>query len=138
MKQLILFIRPLGRYLLVIWVLAIIFISSVPNLPSPKIHPGGFKIRLDYLFHFIEYGVLAFLTFLSFVKKDFSIAPKKYLVITLALMLFALADEYHQILIPGRTFNLKDILSNISGIVAAAVFCYFMFRSIKKDKILAP
>jgi VanZ family protein len=132
MKQLIIFIKPFCKYLLVIWVLTILSISSVPNLPSPKIETGGLKIRLDYIFHFFEYGILAFLTFLTFTKEGFNIGISKYLILTASLILFAVADEFHQKLIPGRSFNVKDILSNLSGIVAAVIFCYFMFRKMAK------
>jgi VanZ family protein len=45
-------------------------------------------------------------------------------------MLFAILDEYHQKLIPGRSFNVMDILSNIIGIVAASIFCVLIFRNI--------
>ncbi len=130
MKKLIILIRPYSTYLLVIWVLAIISVSSVPNLPSPQIRSAGFRIRLDYLFHFGEYSVLAFLAFLSFTDKEFRIGIKRYAIITAALALFALLDEFHQKLIPGRTFNIKDIISNLTGIIAGVVFCYFMFRSL--------
>jgi VanZ family protein len=132
MKQLIIFIKPYSKVLLIIWALTILSISSVPNLPSPKIETGGFKIRLDYIFHFCEYGLLAFLTFLTFVKEDFCIGLKKYFVLFVSLILFAAADEFHQKLIPGRTFNVKDIISNMAGIVAAVIFCSIMFRKIAK------
>jgi VanZ family protein len=46
-------------------------------------------------------------------------------------MLFAVADEFHQKLIPGRSFSLNDILSNLSGIVISAVITIVIFRKIK-------
>jgi VanZ family protein len=133
MKKLIIFIRPYSKYLLVFWLVSIIIVSSIPHLPTPKIETGRIKIRLDYFFHFCEYGMLAFLALLSFVKKDFIITPKKYFLITLALLIFAVLDEYHQKLIPGRTFNPKDIMSNMAGIIAALIFCVWLFRAIAED-----
>jgi VanZ family protein len=130
MKRLIIFIRPYSKYLLVIWLVSIAAVSSIPSLPTPKIDTGKFEIRLDYLFHFCEYGLLAVLAFLTFAKEDFDLPLKKYLIITLALMVFAIADEFHQKLIPGRTFNSKDILSNLAGIIASLVFCFFIFRKV--------
>lgn len=132
MKKLIIFLRPFSNVLLIIWALTILSISSLPNLPSPKIETVGFKIRLDYFFHFSEYGILGFLAFLTFASERFIIGSKKYLIITMSLILFAVADEFHQKIIPGRSFNVKDILSNISGIVAAVIFCTFIFRNIAK------
>jgi VanZ family protein len=46
-------------------------------------------------------------------------------------MLFAVADEFHQKLIPGRSFNINDILSNLSGIVVSAVITIVIFRNIR-------
>ena len=105
-------------------------VSSIPHLPTPKIETGKGVIRLDYLIHFSEYGGLIFLSFLSFVKEDFILSLKKYVLITIVVTAFALADEFHQKLIPGRTFNPKDILSNLTGIIAGALFCYFFFKKI--------
>ena len=115
MKKLIIFLRPFSKYLLIFWLIAIVTVSSIPHLPTPKIDTKHFEIRLDYLFHFCEYGLLTFLGLLSFVQKDFTMTLKKYLLITLALVIFALADEFHQKLIPGRTFNPRDIMSNMAG-----------------------
>jgi VanZ family protein len=50
-------------------------------------------------------------------------------------MLFAIADEFHQKFIPGRTFNVKDIISNIIGVIGGLLFCIAVFRTIAK-KIL--
>jgi VanZ family protein len=133
MKHLIIFLKPFSKYLLVIWVITIATVSSIPHLPTPKIETGKGEIRLDYLIHLCEYGALIFISLLSFVKKDFMLSLKKYVLITLAVIAFALADEFHQKLIPGRTFNPKDIISNLTGIIAGAILCYFLFKKIASD-----
>jgi VanZ family protein len=133
MKYLIIFLKPLSKYLLVIWVITIAVVSSIPHLPTPKIETGKGVIRLDYLIHFSEYGALIILSLISFVNKDFILSIKKYVIIIMAVVAFALADEFHQKLIPGRTFNPKDILSNLTGIIAGAFFCYFFFKKIASD-----
>lgn len=95
-----------------------------------KIHTEKSDIRLDYLIHLCEYGVLAFMAFLTFTGSDFKLNFKKFIIISLSLIAFAIADEFHQKLIPGRTFNTKDIYSNIMGIVAAMIFCLVVFSKI--------
>ena len=132
MLRLLVWCRPFAKYLMATWLLTIIIVSSIPNIPTLKIHTARAEIRIDYLFHFIEYGLLALMAFLTFAPNDFKLKGKKYLTITLGLILFAILDEYHQKLIPGRSFNNKDILSNITGIVAAAIFCIVLFRIIGK------
>jgi VanZ family protein len=135
MLKLISFLRPFALYLLITWIAAIIVISSIPSIPVLKIHTEKADIRLDYLIHFLEYGSLAFLTYLSFSGKDFNMSYFKYLILTVCLILFAAVDEFHQVIIPGRTFNPKDLISNIVGIAGGLVFCILVFRKIAKDSI---
>ena len=136
MLKLIIYLRPYARYLLIAWALTIIIVSSIPNIPTLKIHTAKSVIRLDYMMHFCEYGVLAFMTFLSFARNEFTISYKKFIVITVSLILFAILDELHQKLIPGRTYSIKDIASNMTGILAAGIFTLVLFRfvRIKLDK----
>ncbi len=130
MLKLIIYLRPVARYLLIAWVLTIIILSSIPNIPTLKIHTAKAEIRLDYLMHFCEYGVLAFMAQLSFTGNELRINYKKFFLITVSLILFAILDEYHQKLIPGRTFSIKDIASNITGILVAIILTLLIFRSI--------
>jgi VanZ family protein len=132
MTRILIWCKPFSKYLLVAWVLIIISISSVPSLPTLKIHTSGSDIRLDYLIHVIEYGFLAVMAFLTFADTQFRLEYRKFFLIAICLILFALADEYHQKFIPGRTFNTKDIWSNIGGISGALVFCMVIFKSITK------
>jgi VanZ family protein len=81
--------------------------------------------------HFIEYGFLAFITFLAFSGNNFRIPLKKVILITGSLILFAVADEFHQKLIPGRSFNIMDILSNITGITVISVITFVIFGYVR-------
>lgn len=128
MLKLIIFLRPFARYMFIAWSLTIIIVSSIPNVPTLKIQTARTVIRLDYLMHFCEYGFLTFVTFLSFAGKEFKINYRKIILITASLILFAIADELHQKLIPGRTFNIKDLKSNMAGILAGMGFCLVVFR----------
>ena len=127
MLKLITLLKPFAAYILVAWVIIIIVVSSLPNIPTLKFHTSKSDIRLDYLIHFCEYGSLAFLAYLTFAKR-FRTAAKMFFLVTIGLVVFAVADEFHQKLIPGRSFNVMDIISNISGILAAMVFCIVTFR----------
>jgi VanZ family protein len=130
MFRLIIWCKPFAKYLLVIWLLTIITVSSIPSIPTLKVHTARSEIRLDYLIHFFEYGLLTFMAFLYFVNSEFRLNYKKFILITIGIMLFAVTDEFHQKLIPGRSFNVKDIISNMAGILAAVVFCVLTFRKI--------
>ena len=130
MIRLIIWCKPFAKYLLIFWLLTIIIVSSIPSIPTLKIHTANSEIRLDYFMHFCEYGLLTFMAFLYFVSSEFRFNYKKFILITISIILFAIIDEFHQKLIPGRTFNVKDIYSNITGIIVAVIFCVLIFRKI--------
>ena len=133
MIKLIILLRPFARYLLIVWAITIIVVSSTPNIPTLKIHMAKTDIRLDYLLHFMEYGALTLLSFLTFSGDEFRIGFRKIIIITVILSLFAILDEYHQKLIPGRSFNYNDIFSNLAGIIAGVVFCVVIFSMIRTN-----
>ena len=132
MIRLIIWCKPFSKYFLVILALAIIVVSSIPNVPTLKIHTTRAEIRLDYLMHFCEYGVLAFMAHLAFSESEFNIRYRKFIFITLCLIMFAILDEYHQKLIPGRTYNLTDIFSNVTGILVSTILILLVFGSVRK------
>lgn len=131
--KLISLLRPFARYFLIVWIFTIIIVSSSSDLPVLKIHTAKSEIRLDYLIHFMEYGLLACFTFLTFAGKDLLIGYRKAFFITIILISFAFLDEFHQKIIPGRSFNIKDIISNISGIIAGVIFCFLIFRKMTNE-----
>ena len=130
--RLITWCRPYASYLLAVWLVAVITVSSIPSLPTLKIRTAHNVIRLDYFIHFCEYGFMALLTFLAFSGRSFYISYKKWILLVGGLILFALLDELHQKLIPGRTYNIKDFLSNMSGILVMMLACIIIFRKISQ------
>ncbi len=100
-------------------VYAVIFLlSSRPASTFPKIVP-------DVVPHFIEYALLAFL-FMRMFDPPFS---RRLLLTALALLaLSALLDEIHQYFVPTRYFEIKDIIVDISGILAG-MFLYTRFAA---------
>lgn len=132
MLKLIIWCKPFAKYLLVAWIMAVIIVSSIPHLPTLKIHTARTDIRLDHLIHFCEYSIMALMAFLSFSGREFEMNYKKWILLTLGLILFAILDELHQKLIPGRAYSIKDIMSNVSGILTVLIFSIVVFRMIRK------
>jgi len=132
MVLLIKWLKPHAGLMFIILIIAVITVSSIPSVPTLKIKTAHSSIRLDYLIHFCEYGALTFLALLWRVEKDFRVNFRKFLFITALLMLFAIADEFHQKFIPGRTFNVKDIVSNVAGVIGGLSFCVAVFRIVAK------
>lgn len=111
--------RPYARILLAIWVILIITLALLPELPVPRIGGKPIPIRLDYPVHFLEHTLLAFLAIISFVKYR---TEQSTIIITLvSLILFAIFAEMLQIFIPFRSFELQDLGLNIAGITIGTV-----------------
>lgn len=118
------------RYFTLGWAALIFIISTIPYLPQPETATNeGYGLRFDYLFHFVVYLILGSLLVTWQTTRDISIPLKKYLAIMLLGIAFGLADEWHQVLIPGRTFNLVDFYLNTVGFLSGFLFTYhYLFR----------
>jgi VanZ family protein len=81
--------------------------------------------------HFTEYGILTFITLLSFAGNEFRKSFRKVILIAVCLIVFAYLDEFHQKIIPGRTYNIRDFMSNASRIVVIMIVTILIFRSIR-------
>lgn len=110
--------RPYARILLVIWVILIIILAVLPNLPTPRIGGRPIPIRLDYPIHFLEHTLLAFLAIISFVDNRRQLT--RILTTLSILLIFAVFAEMLQLVIPARAFELKDLFLNIAGIITGS------------------
>ena len=128
MKGLFRIIKFIAPWLFVVWLLLIIVFSSIPKIPEMKLLSYDFGIEIDYVLHFSEYVGLAFLALLSFHASARRILDRRVLYILLFLVIFAVLDESHQLLIPARSFNLLDMASNIVGIFCGIVIAILLIR----------
>jgi VanZ family protein len=104
------------------WLVFILIMTLIPKLPvdpdSDKSLILGF-IRLDYLVHFGVFGILGFLLGIWQIEK---IKRKKSIIfIFLFGLLFAYFDEFLQVFIEGRTYNIFDFYYNGIGFVIGFV-----------------
>lgn len=113
--------------LMLLWMLLIFIMSSFDATESANqsnfivnIITDIFKIEniellsfiIRKLAHFTEYLILGFLTINMLNKNDIS---KKYLISILICIIYATSDEIHQIFVPGRACQIRDILINSIG-----------------------
>lgn len=93
-----------------VWMGLIFFFSSQPHLPSAP--QPWLDVLLKKSGHALGYGVLAWL-YLRALRGN--IRPSYVVSLALA-MLYALSDEYHQTLVPGRNGTPWDV--GVDGIGA--------------------
>ena len=88
--------------------------SSLSTLPSP---PQGFSF---YDVHVAAYAGLGALTARATAKGLRSVSWRAVLVAIVISTLYGVSDEYHQRFVPGRTFDVLDMLADLIGSVAGA------------------
>jgi len=95
-----------------LYAIVVIALSSIPNLNPPPIK----LLATDKLIHFVEYGIFALLAFRSFSNVgSVSQVNRATLVSALFICVFAVFDEYYQRFVPGRFFDIYDILTDVCG-----------------------
>jgi len=118
--------RPYARVLLAMWVILILVLAILPDLPVPRIGGKPIPIRLDYPVHFLEYTLLSFLAIISFVTSLSEL--RSYKIILFSLILFAVFTEMLHIIIPFRSFEYKDLALNILGVFIGTLIAILSIR----------
>ena len=87
--------------------------------------------------HFSEYALLGMLTFLN-ACQYFSKTKTRFLITLPFCLLYASADEFHQLFVPGRSGKVIDVLIDSSGALLGVLFLWIIMvvrdRTTKKDK----
>ena len=125
---------------MLLWMLLIFLMSSFDATESTNqsnfivnIITNIFKIEniellsfiIRKLAHFTEYLILGFLTINMLNKNDIS---KKYLLSILICIIYATSDEIHQIFVPGRAYQIRDILIDSMGSITG-VYLYKLINT---------
>ncbi len=99
-----------------IWAGTIFMFSSFSQLPGPEQAYADFILKK--IAHMLVYGVLYALVLRGTVLVTSSKDTEQRLVIPLLItMLYAISDEFHQSLVPGRSATLRDIGYDLVGML---------------------
>lgn len=106
--------------------------SNMENeLPEKIFKKINFYVRKSA--HFVCYFLLGVFATLAMHYTKFP-AWKKVLIALLICLLFAASDEFHQLFVPGRSGELRDVCLDFAGsAVGTALTCGFFYLS-KKQK----
>jgi VanZ family protein len=110
--------KELLNYLLLLWVVIILVVSSLPADRLPAL--DGFN--LDKLLHITVYFILGYLILQNYQAGFFSTASVHSIL--LAAVVFACLDEAHQSFITNRSVSVYDLSANLAGLFIS----YFLFR----------
>lgn len=113
------------------WIVLIFTISSIPDSLIINAQTQVKNVTLRFLLsepvpHMIMFGVLGFFLGCSF-RKSFPLMGKRNLILWIFLISFLLAlaiEVYQQLVIPGRAFEIEDLIWDFVGIGAAIGYLF--------------
>ena len=129
MKQ---FLNKLVRYKILLfcmsitWLIFLAVLSLIPYDGSEILPETDSDFRWDYLEHFTGYFVLGGLVTLWRLNRNFSLSFLEIILIVGTCFIVSFLLEYGQIFIPGRSFNVIDVVYNISGLTAGILGAWFI------------
>ena len=92
-----------------------------PDISEERLYLAHFIVRKTA--HFTEYAILALLAARAFITSSQKPLRRRWFVAALLLVVvYALADEYHQTFVPSRTGSFYDSLIDMSGGLTALIF----------------
>jgi VanZ family protein len=118
------FIKLLWIILLVFWACLLFIVSVIPDT-SDLIQQSTSSFRWDYLEHFGGYFILGMIFVLWRGDRSFRIQASELIWFMVAGIIFGWIAEYIQIFVPGRSFNIIDMLYNFLGILSGTFLGYF-------------
>jgi VanZ family protein len=106
--------KKLWRWLPVaVWMAVIFYLSAQPDLPH---HPEeGLDVVVKKLGHMVEYGILAGLAWWAWPSDRGEWSVRAMWGVLLFTALYAISDEMHQHLVPGRTARVLDLVFDLLG-----------------------
>ncbi len=106
--------KKLWRWLPVVcWLAVIFYLSAQPDLPH---HPEQLvDLVAKKLGHMVEYGILAGLVWWAWPNAGHVWSIGAYRGALVFTALYAISDEGHQLLVPGRTGRILDLGFDLLG-----------------------
>ncbi len=102
------------------------FIFFLSSLPASSISSYPFSDKAKHFFLYLGLGFI-FSYFLKNLKWDIS----WFAICTAALFfsfIYGLSDEIHQLFVPGRTFDLIDLIADSVGGISGGIMIFFLFE----------
>lgn len=99
----------------------------IPGIETLEIRSFDFYIRKNA--HFIAYFILAVLMLLALLQ---SAVPKAANLALLICLLYAISDEFHQLFVPGRSGQFRDVLIDGAGALLGVLVTALVINRISR------
>ena len=113
-------------------IVSVVSSDKVSDTTSTKIAKDYFnEVRKSA--HFIEYLCLGILV-INVIKDYKKISYKWIIICILFFLLYSISDEVHQIYVPGRSCEVRDVLIDTSGsIIGIMIYCLINRKQLVKN-----
>jgi len=99
------------------WMGVIYYLSSQPGRDMPMLFPGQ-----DKLMHLVIFGILGFLTTGAVRAARQGYRARPFWIVVALVTLYGIADELHQLFVPGRSADIFDVLADsVGGLLGAGL-----------------
>ncbi len=107
-------------------IIAFFIVSSLPlGVPMFSVPVGPFYFRSDHLIHMFIYFCITFMGVIVYSRAE----RKKAILFFIGIFVFAIIEEGHQMLVPGRDMSKGDLLFDFVGIGGAIIVHWILNRT---------
>lgn len=111
-----------------------LILFALTSLPTKMAISVGVNDKIE---HFGAYGLLSVFLYLSLTLQEKYQLLNKYAATFSVLIasFYGMLDEFHQMLVPGRSTEFLDWLADFLGSVLAVLISRFIFEKLKMDQL---
>ena len=102
-------------------------------VPNVEIDTGSFNHIVRKNAHFFAYFVLGILVMNAF-RRSVVYGYKSTVLAAAGCVLYAVSDEIHQLFVPGRGGQVKDVIIDSAGAGASSIIYLLVSRTVKRKK----
>jgi VanZ family protein len=117
-------IQRLYRMIFIMGYISMLVVAFLPVAGQiNRIHIGinPFKLRLDYVLHFVVYFCICLYYILGSLNDIYIFRKNCLLKYMLIVSFLAIVSEFFQLWVPSRSFNIYDFISNFSGLLVGFI-----------------
>lgn len=109
------------------------FVLNIINglIPRVDIEFSAFSHFVRKSAHFIAYLILGVLS-LHAIDKEKNTTAKWFIKALLICVLYAMSDEFHQLYVPGRSGELRDVLLDSTGSLVGILGYFLVLHRVNK------
>lgn len=104
-------------------------VTIITSVLPLKIDLSQFHLYIRKGAHFFAYFMLGILV-INALKKNEKIIWKDLVYALMICVIYAISDEIHQVFVPGRSGEVRDVIIDSAGSLSGIMIYFFIFKRI--------